>query len=424
MRILYLNADRGIPVLGEKGASVHVRSFVTALAALGHEVSLVCAQAGSGNPPPPCRLIEQRPQADQDAIRAECRALDLAPAWVEDTVLRSELARLAHDRGLAERAIAALDEAGFVPDLIYERQALFHTAGVALAAHYGVPRLLEVNAPLVEEQARFRGLRLRDVAQAREDASYAGADLVVAVSDAVGRHVTGRGIDPARVLVAANGVDTARFRADQAPGLTLTTGAALRGRLGLEQALVIGFVGSFKAWHGIDFLLDAFTTLAPRFPAARLLAVGDGPMLEAARQRVRNEGLDGRVIFTGAVPHAEVPAYLQAMDLTVAPYAAQQEFYFSPLKIVESMAAGRPVVAPRIGQIVRLVSSGVNGLLYPPDDLAACIARIALLLDDSGLRARLGERAAQQAQRDWDWVRVVARVLERGAAVAPLARLA
>jgi glycosyltransferase involved in cell wall biosynthesis len=411
MDILYLNFDRGIPVLGEKGASVHVRSMVTAFAALGHHVTLCCTQAGAGNAPPPCHLVVLASAIDDTVLSAECTMRGVADLPSGDALVRRELGRLALDRVLPSRVGDAIASAGInAPHLIYERHALFHTAGVALARRFGVPRILEVNAPLVQEQARYRGLALREAAEAAERLSYAGADLIVAVSDAVARHVIAEGADPARVMVAQNGADTASFRPNPAQG------DAIRALYGLQNDIVAGFVGSFKAWHGFDLLLTAFEELLADYPSARLLAVGNGPMLDAARNAAA--GLGGRVVFTGDVPHAAIPSQLAAMDFTVAPYLAQPDFYFSPLKIVESMAAGRPVVAPRLGQIESLIAHGKTGLLYAPDDPRACADAMAAMLDNKPARIAMGQAAARHAETNWDWARIAARILRR-ACLAP-----
>ena len=409
MRIVYLNLDRGIPVLGDKGASVHVRSVVTALARLGHDVTLVCSRAGEGNAPPPGRLIELPPAIDEAALLAEGERLGLPAATLAEPLYRRELTVLAHDRALVARALAALALEGVRPDLVYERHALFHLAGIAIAAACGVPRVLEVNAPLAEEQARYRGLALRDLAAEREARSWRGADLAVPVSDDVRAHLLAAGVPDARVLVTPNGVDTGLFRADP-------LGAAeVRQRWGLGDDPVIGFVGSFKAWHGVGFLIEALGRLRQAIPRVRLLAVGAGPKLAEAQALAASLGQGEAAVFTGAVPHAAIPAHLAAMDLTVAPYPAQDGFYFSPLKIVESLSAGRPVVAPRIGQIESLLADGVTGLLYPPDDLSACVTAIRRLLDEPGLCRQLGGQAASQARAAWDWTAVVSRVLDRSA---------
>jgi glycosyltransferase involved in cell wall biosynthesis len=399
MKVLYLNLDRGIPVLGDKGASVHVRAFVAAAAELGHEVALACPVLGEGNPPPPARLVELayepgptsaswRPGADE----------------ARDLVVRREQARLAYDISAPSRIVAAVDGIGFRPDVVYERHALFHSAGVRVAEHYGVPRLLEVNAPLVEEQRKYRGLHLEAAAREAELESYRGADAIIAVSDAVAAYVGSVMGGGGRIHVEPNGVDLARF------AVRRPAESAVRRRLGLGSAPIIGFIGSFKPWHGVGFLLDVFVSLAPERPDLRLIAVGEGPEREAISARVAALGLTDRVILPGRAPHAEIPAWLEAMDLTAAPYLPQDDFYFSPLKIIESLAAGRPVVAPRIGQIAAVVDDRVNGRLYTPGDAAGCRAAITALINDPARLASMGAQARQSVAR-CGWNEAVARIL-------------
>lgn len=398
MKILYLNFDRGIPVLGDKGASVHVRAFVAAASRLGHEVLLACASLGEGNPPPPARIIHVDFQVDS------------TPTGELDKTTRSELAKLAYDRSAPSRVWRALEAAEFVPDIVYERHALFHRAGVEIATRLGVPRLLEVNAPLVHEQRTFRGLSMESEARAAEADSYHGADAVIAVSEAVGEHVSEVLGSRGRVHVVPNGVDLSLFASAE------QRGAEIRGRLGLGSAPVIGFIGSFKPWHGVLPLLEAFASLLLVHPDARLLAVGDGPEREMVRARAEALGLADQVTLPGRTAHTDIPDWLSAMDLTVAPYQPQSDFYFSPLKIVESMAAGRAVAAPGLGQIPRLIENGVTGRLYRPDgnDLSLVLRE---LIDDRVALAAMGERARSRAA-SFDWTAVVARIL----ALAPAMR--
>jgi glycosyltransferase involved in cell wall biosynthesis len=405
MRVLYLNFDRGIPVLGDKGASVHVRAVTTALTRMGHDVTLVCSALGSGNAPPPVRLIELPVDTAHETLAIEAARRGLPDDCLNNLVTRRELGVLAHDRSLPGRVQAALAQSNVRPDIIYERHALFHAAGIALARTFDVPRILEVNAPLAEEQERFRGLSQRDLATALESRSWTDVHLAVAVSDDVRRRMLAAGADPARVIVGPNGVDTRLFRSDEA-------GAGIvRERYGLGTDLVIGFVGSFKAWHGVDFLIECLNRLRAERVPARLLAVGTGPMVDQAQALAASLGLANAVTFTGAVPHEDVPKHLAAMDITVAPYPAQPNFYFSPLKVVESLATGRPVVAPRIGQIESLITDGVTGLLYQPDDLDGCVAAIATLL---------GAEAATRVAATWDWTALIGRILDRAAGLPRL----
>ena len=404
MKIAYLCADRGIPVLGDKGASVHVREFVSALARLGHEVTLLCARQGTGNPCPPVRLIELPPDESADEMALEARQLGMVDE-ANDQTLHRELGKLACDRKLAARVLTALDQAGVQPDLLYERYALFHQAGRQVATALNIPLMLEVNAPLAEEQERFRGLRLKALADATEAETLCRSDHVIAVSAAVRKHALSCGALGERVTVLPNGVDTSRFHPD-------VDGASVRERYELDGRPVIGFIGSLKPWHGLDFLLDAFTDILVQRPDATLLLVGEGPALADLQLRVTRERLQGRVILTGRIPHADIPAYLAAMDMTVAPYTAQDGFYFSPLKVVESMAAGRPVVAPRLGQLTDLLQDGVTGLLYPPGNRDLFVERVLGLLKDSTKLRAMSRAAAAVAREDFGWDKTALRATE------------
>jgi glycosyltransferase involved in cell wall biosynthesis len=162
----------------------------------------------------------------------------------------------------------------------------------------------------------------------------------------------------------------------------------MRARLGLADAPVVGYVGSFQDWHDVNGLVDAFRSLPSD---ARLLLVGHGPGREAAHEGVAELGLADRAVFTGHVPPEEVPELIAAMDVAVAPYREQSDFYFSPLKLFECMAAGTATVAAAIGQIGEVVDSGVNGLLYEPGDSRGLAAAIATLLDDRALARSIGE---------------------------------
>ncbi|MDE2133696.1 MAG: glycosyltransferase family 4 protein [Alphaproteobacteria bacterium] len=405
MKLLYLNPDRGIPVLGDKGASVHVREFVTALAHQGHEVALICASLGEGNSPPPVRLIEIPPDPDEFLLERECMARFLPVTALEDRVLRRELGRLSYDRGFCRRVRAALDGIDFRPDAIYERYALFHCAGAALAQMLAVPRLLEVNAPLIREQEQFRGLVLKSVAAASECASFHGANSIIAVSEEVAAYVASCGIPREGILTIPNGVDTTHFHPDAG-------GEAVRRKLGLGADPVVGFIGSFKPWHGVDFLIDAFATMARQHRGVRLLCVGEGPELEAAKEGIAAQGLEDRAVFSGRIPHAEIPSYLAAMDISVAPYLTRSDFYFSPLKVVESLAAGTPVIAPRIGQLELLVDHGKTGLLFTPGDAADFIAKTLDLVRDPARRRTMSAAARAHALSDFSWQRAAGRVID------------
>jgi glycosyltransferase involved in cell wall biosynthesis len=402
MKIVYYCADRGVPVLGHKGASVHVREFVTALACQGHQIVLLCARMGSGNDSPPAWVIELPHLKNHEATLAEAATLGVT-GIEDDQVLYREVEKLANDRQLAGRALDALRQLNFQPDVIYERYSLFHRSGNQLANTLGVPRIVEMNAPLVEEQERFRGLRLKNIAEEFSAESLCGAAHIVAVSDAVKEAAINTGVPSERISVIANGVDTRRFQHKSSQEQNCLVH-------GLGKRPVIGFIGSLKPWHGLDFLLDAFQQIRAARPDAALMIVGDGPGMAGLQKRVATQNLEQDVILVGHVPHADIPGYLAAMDLTVAPYDAQEHFYFSPLKVVESLAAGRPVVAPEIGQLPDLIQNGVTGLLYPPGDAETFAAHVIELLENPQRRIRMGRKAASIAADEFSWNRIARRV--------------
>lgn len=373
MRVAYVCADPGVPVFGCKGASVHVQEVVRALRRLGSRVELFVTC--TGGPPPP------------DLTDVPLRAL---PPLPKGNLAVRERAALAANARLR----AALEQAGPF-HLVYERYSLWSFAGMDYARARGIPGLLEVNAPLIEEQAQHRGLTHRAQAEQVARQVFRSATALVAVSTAVATYLEGYPEARGRVAVVPNGVDPTRFRPNAPPALPAQAGA-----------FTVGFVGSLKPWHGLDVLLDAFVLVHRRFPGARLLIVGDGPERAALIRQVKARGVWEAACLPGAVPPHQVPRWLTCMDVAMAPYPDLNGFYFSPLKLYEYLAAARPVVASRVGQVTAVIADGVNGLLCPPGDPVALAAALERLRADASLRARLGRagRATVLQRHTWDAV--------------------
>ena len=380
LRIAYLLPDPGIPVGGTKGASVHVNEVCRALMAEGASITLL-AQRTAGHGPDGVEIIE----------------LDPGPVARGRS---GEPARVSGGVDFARRAAPVLE--ALRPNLVYERLALFFDAGGRLARAVGAARLLEVNAPVVQERERTTGLLERALADHRERRALAGAS-VLAVSPSLAAWAMARGA--ARAEVVPNGVDLERFE----PGRNRAAAAELRRSLGLAETAVVGFTGSLKPWHGVEVLVAAIAILAPSRPDLRLLVVGDGPGRAELTGQVAALGLADRVVFAGAVPPAMVPTHLAAIDIAVAPYLPMDDFYFSPLKVVEAMAAGRPIVASRFGSIEAMLAG--TGRLVPPGDPTSLAAALAGLLDDPPEAGRLGAAARGRAEAAHGWDRVARRIL-------------
>lgn len=404
MKVLYLCADSGIDVAGVKGASIHVRALVRAFGELGHEVTLLCASAS--NPESLESDLKARvlvcPQAGWN--RTFGKALRTLNRLLGRPDRRNlDLLKLLHNfsfRRDVERAIRQVN-----PDFIYERYSLWAVAGSQIAGRSSLPQVLEVNAPLAYEEQVYRaGLTFPRWARSMEHRVWRKADVVIPVSAALRERMVAARVGAERIHVLPNAVDTDLFRPD-------VDGHGVRDRFQLDDRFVVGFVGSFKAWHGIDLLIDAFHDLHQSDPSTHLLLVGDGPLREALNQQVRRLGMEEAVTFAGGIPHGEIPQYLAAMHATVAPYPALEEFYYSPLKLFEYMAAGRAVVSSRVGQVAEVITDAVNGLLFSPGDRTGLVECMQRLRKNPELRTQLGRNAAAACSHN-TWQQHALKVVE------------
>lgn len=353
MRVAYVCADTGVPVFGSKGSSVHVQEVLRELVRRGHQVDLVATRVGGVVP------------------------LDLSGVRVHQASDDAEIA-------------GVLSELGAV-DLVYERYSLHGRAGTAFAVARGIPSVLEVNSPLIDEHLRHRAAL--DTVHARTvlRESVARATTVVCVSDPVARWVADR-TGTRRLLVESNGVDVDRVRPPTSRP---------------PRPFTAGFVGSFRPWHGLDLVLE----VVARTPDVRLLLVGDGPARKGCEERAGRPDLRGRVELTGAVAPAEIPRQLARMHAGLAVAPPDAGGYFSPLKVLEYQAAGLPVVATRTAPVRRLVTHGRDGLLVTAGDAPALAAALRGLRDDDDLCRRLGAEGRRTAARH-TWSAVVGRILD------------
>lgn len=389
-RIAHICADPGVPVFGRKGCSIHVQEVIRAMRAAGAVVELFAARTEGPAP------------ADLEDV-----ALHLLPQVPKGNPAERERAALGANADLR----TALGRAGQF-DLVYERYSLWSFASMEYALQHDTPGVLEVNAPLIEEQQRYRQLIDRPAAERVATRAFGTASAIVAVSQEVARYVESFPGTIGRVHVVANGVDPNRFSDQSEPSLPAPDGIC-----------TVGFVGALKPWHGLETLIDAFARLHAIRPATRLLLVGDGPERETVAKALRSHDVQHVAKMTGAVRPEDVPGLLASMDVAVAPYPARDDFYFSPLKLYEYMAAGRAVVASHIGQIPEVIQDGLNGLLCPPGDAGSFAAACDRLCGDPGLRHRLGQSARWTALQQHSWEAVVQRIFSLAGELVPTGRL-
>jgi glycosyltransferase involved in cell wall biosynthesis len=405
-RILWLSSDRGVDPSVPKGASAHLRNTVRAFSQLGHEVLVLTpSPADAGDLGAAVEPIETPGTFRELLVEAQ------EPVPREQRDRRRRRLGVVRALGHAWNQVA-VEQAlhrhvpRFRPDFVFERYSRFGVAGVLTSRRLGVPHLLNVHAQLAWEAATFRGQALADGVQELEAIAFEQASRIVVNSAELRGQLIESGVGPEKVHVVVNGVHLDRFRPE----------GPVRRPVKDADAIVLGFVGSLKPWHGLELLAEAFRRLS-RDPRWHLLVVGDGPERKVVRALA--EELPGRVTATGAVPLAEVPEWTRGADLTVAPYPALERFYYSPLKVLESLACGRAVVASGIGQVNELVRDGETGLLVPPGEVEALVAALRRFADEPELGPRLGLAARQDAEARHSWTararELVAHGLEAGA---------
>jgi len=270
VRILYHHRTAS-----KDGQAVHIEELIAALRELGHEV----------------RVVAPDISAAEGTMGAEAGWVQRLKTHLPKALY--ELLELAYSFHAYRRLRQAVRE--FRPDFIYERYNLFLLAGLMLKRRLGLPLLLEVNSPLAEERGRFGGLGLPWLARWAEGRAWRGADAVLPVTRVLAGHVVARGVPEERIAVIPNGINRAHFAEAPSP-------AAAKERLGLAGALVLGFTGFVRDWHGVDRVIRWMAG-----PAAPFEYLALGKAVIAPRQPNIEEVLtheDNALLFDAAAPGA------------------------------------------------------------------------------------------------------------------------
>jgi len=383
MRIAYVCADRGVPVIGRSGSSTHICEFVRALVGHGHAATLFAATPGDGSSHevPPCPLIDLSTDPVLHELRG--RTAKALRAGGHTGPRAAEIYSLLLNQTLLQELTRRRDGI----DLVYERHSLWSFAGLQFSQQAGVPFVLEVNAPLALQQEQYRQLEMAETAAAIEGLLLSAADLVIVTTPTLQEYVRARGASRRRIRVIPCGVSTALFPAS--------------GRAGTRssETFVLGFVGSLKPWHGVEILLEAFLQLTFKSGRYRLLIVGDGPLAPYVQEFCQRHHLSDVVALVGSVDRARVPEYLAKMDVGLAPYPVLPSFYFSPLKIWEYAAAGVPIVASASGGLPTLFPHKVAAMLHEPGNVGRIVKHVERLRREPQLASKLAQRARRMAQR-------------------------
>ncbi len=308
------------------------------------------------------------------------------------------------------------------PDILHAHSPVLDAIpALRVGRRLGIPVVYEVrafweDAAADHGTAREGGPRYR-LTRALETFALRRAGHVTTICDGLKRDIVARGIPERRVTVIPNAVDLAAFDFDTPPDL------ALKSRLGLEGRTVVGFIGSFYAYEGLDLLLAAMPRILERMPQVRLLLVGGGPQEQPLKALADSLDLSEKVVFAGRVPHQEVQRYYSIVDVFAYPrHSMRLTDLVTPLKPLEAMAQGRLLVASDVGGHKELIRDGETGVLFHAGDAASLTDAIVRLLAQRERWPQLREQGRRFVERERNWAGSVARYRDVFGLLSPAAR--
>lgn len=289
------------------------------------------------------------------------------------------------------------------PDILHAHSPVLNAIpALRVGKRLGIPVVYEVRAfwedAAVDHGTHAEwGLRYR-MTRALETWALKRADHVTTICEGLRQDIVARGIPEDRVTVIPNAVDIEKFPIGGAADESLQT------QLGLAGATVIGFIGSFYAYEGLDLLLDAFPRVLEAMPTARVLLVGGGPQDAALKAQAQRLGIADKVVFTGRVPHSDVNRYYDLVDILAYPrHSMRLTELVTPLKPLEAMAQARLLVASDVGGHRELIEHGVNGILFKAGSAAHLADAVIDLARARDLwpQLKLAGRTFVEQQRNW-----------------------
>jgi PEP-CTERM/exosortase A-associated glycosyltransferase len=389
MRVLHV-LDHSIPL--HSGYTFRTRSILREQRALGWETFHVTgAKQGSGD------MREETSDGLHFYRTPSGSALSRLPVLNQVDVIDGLTKRLAEIIPIVK------------PDVLHAHSpSLNAIAALRAGKKFGIPVVYEVrafweDAAVDHGTSTENGLRYK-LTRALETYALKRADAVTTICEGLRKDIVARGIPADKVTVIPNAVDLDKFALGGSADLQL------KDKLGLAGSRLIGFIGSFYAYEGLDVLLRAVPKLTARMPDLRVLLVGGGPQDAQLRQLAKDLNIDDKVVFTGRVPHDQVNKYYDLLDVLVYPRLSMRlTDLVTPLKPLEAMAQGRVLAASDVGGHLELIADGKTGVLFRANDADSLVEKVGALLESQQQWPALRSAGREYVETERNWPVSVAR---------------
>lgn len=374
MNILYHHRTQGKGVEG-----IHIRSIIKALRGLDHHVTIIS--------PPGCDPMQEETTKSENTPNPKSirTFFSFLSRYCPELVF--EVMELIYNIPAFFKLNKEAKKSKI--DLIYERYFLFSIASIVISRKYHIPIIYEVNDSSF--LPRLRQLKFVKIANFIERKVFSIADSLIAVSNHFKNRLVKEGIPDEKVIVCHNAIDPDIFNPANVKDIDL--GIA-------SDQLILGFVGLFVKWVGLELLIFHFYKIHSEYPKTHLLLVGSGPEEKNLRKIITALRLQSHVTMTGTVPHKEIPSYIHKMDICIIP---KHERYTSPVKLFECMAMGKAVLVPAYESIKEVIEHGKNGMLFEPEEKNNFLLVLRQMIKNKNLLEILRENSRRDVLKNYTW---------------------
>jgi len=402
MKILYIAYRINAP----DGSAIHCREFVRNIRQLGHEIQTF----------PPIKENARNPSIDSKKVSKNFfyylkKINHRTIVYYLQRLIGRESEFLLMTSGLIDSVLHYCALRGirnrYMPDIIIYRNQMFQFAPFWLSKRFKIPILLELNALRSTEATIInKQNQITAITRWAERMAIQSADTLFCVSKQV-KHYLGNFRQGSEIYVIPNGVDTNKFD----PGKY--DKQLMKEKLGLRGKTILGYVGSYKTWHGVDIAIRIIEMMAKTTKTSyHLLLIGNGEGFDSIKAQIEEKNLTSDVTQIDSIAHEEIPQYIACFDYALMSYPDMKSFHGSPLKMFEYMAMGIPVVATAVGQIKEIVRQGETGILvYPPTPENYVKAIFDADQDPERLR-RIGTSARRLIVEEYSWLKNAEKIIE------------